>query len=324
MKTNKQTVKSLNRLSVEPLKWSRVGGLNLRQHYIGRRTNQADCARFTFLTIQQFNDLTVSRAFTLIELLVVIAVIALLASLLLPAVGRAKSAASTTKCKNNLRQLQLGWLLYVHDNNDSLPPNNQRRDQFDLVNVKGSWVLGNAVIDTTTSNIQAGVLFPHVGSASVYRCPADKSTVRSQPLLRRSRSYSMQMWLNSESVTGNPKDQFNDSPFNLRKFSRIVDPPTVRTWVFIEEHERSIDDGCFKIGNPWMSPQPNPNKVSWIDFRADRHNNGANLSFADGHVEPHHWRFHHSTWPGRIHPPIVDPVDRADLKWLLEGVPHSP
>jgi len=185
-------------------------------------------------------------------------------------------------------------------------------------------VQGNAVIDTTTSNIEAGVLFPHVRSASVYRCPADKSTVRSQPRLPRRRSYSMQMWLNSESVTGSLKDQLNDSPFNLRKFSRIVNPPPVRTWVFIEEHERSIDDGCFKIGNPWMSPQPNPNKVSWIDFRADRHNNGANLSFADGHVEPHHWRFHHSTWPGRIHPPIVDPVDRADLKWLLEGVPHSP
>jgi prepilin-type N-terminal cleavage/methylation domain-containing protein/prepilin-type processing-associated H-X9-DG protein len=262
------------------------------------------------------------RAFTLIELLVVLAVIAILASLLLPALGRPKSAANSTVCLNNLRQLQLGWRMYVDDNNDSLPPNIQRRDQFDIVDVKGSWVLGNAVIDTTTSNIEAGVLFPHVGSASVYRCPADKSTVRSQPLLLRRRSYSMQMWLNSESVTGSPKDQLNYSPFTLRKFSRIVDP--VGTWVFIEEHERSINDSSFKIGNPLLPPLPNPNKESWMDFRADRHNNGASLSFADGHVELHHWRFHHSTWSGRIHPPIVDPVDRADYKWLLERVAHSP
>jgi hypothetical protein len=63
----------------------------------------------------------------------------------------------------------LGWVLYVDANNDSLPPNIQRRVQFDLVNVKGSWVLANAQLDTTTSNIEAGVLFPHVGSASVYR-----------------------------------------------------------------------------------------------------------------------------------------------------------
>jgi prepilin-type N-terminal cleavage/methylation domain-containing protein/prepilin-type processing-associated H-X9-DG protein len=323
MKTNKQTVKSLSRLSVEPLKWSRVGGLKLRQGYIGRRTNQADRGRFTFLTIQRSNDFTLSRAFTLIELLVVLAVIALLASLLLPALGRPKSAANSTVCLNNLRQLQLGWLNYVHDNNDSLPPNIQRRIQFDLVNTNGSWVLGNAQLDTATSNIEAGVLFPHVGSASVYHCPADKSTVRDQPSLPRRRSYSIQMWLNSESITGLPQDGIEESPFDLKKFSRIVEPPPARTWVFIDEHELSIDDGCFKIGNPWAI-RPGPNKSFWVDFRADRHNNGANLSFADGHAELHHWRFRHPTWLGANQPPIDNPDDRADLKWLREGISHSP
>jgi prepilin-type N-terminal cleavage/methylation domain-containing protein/prepilin-type processing-associated H-X9-DG protein len=333
MKTNKQTVKSLNRLSVEPLKWSRVGGLKLRQHYIDRRTNQADRARFTFLTIQHFNDLTVSRAFTLIELLVVLAVIAILASLLLPALGRPKSAAKSTVCANNLRQLQVGWLMYVDHNNDSLPPNIQRKIQFDLVNTNGSWVLGNAQLDTTTSNIEAGVLFPHVGSAAVYHCPADKSTVRDQPSLPRRRSYSLQMWLNSESITGQLQDGIEESPFDLKKLSRIVDPPPSGAWVFIDEHELSIDDGCFKIGNPWAlgGSGPNgsggsgPNKSFWVDFRADRHNNGANLSFADGHVELHHWRFRHPTWLGHPNqPPIDNPDDLADLKWLREGIPHSP
>jgi prepilin-type processing-associated H-X9-DG protein len=250
----------------------------------------------------------------------VLAVIAILASLLLPALVRTKSAASSTECLNNLKQLQLGWLAYVDENNDSLPPNIQRRIQFDLVDVKGSWVLGNAQLDTTTSNIEAGVLFPYVGSAFAYRCPADKSTVRNHPSLLRSRSYSMQMWLNSESITGNLKDQLNDSLFNRRKYSRLVDPPPERTWVFIEEHERSIDDSCFKIGRPGS----NTKRLSWLDFRADRHNNRANLSFADGRVESHPWRFRYSSWPGPIHPPISDPLDREDLEWLMEGVPHSP
>ena len=275
-------------------------------------------------------------AFSLIELLVVLAVISILGSLLLPTLARARANATSAVCMNNLKQLQVGWWMYVHDNNDSLPPNIQRRPEWDLLNTTGSWVLGNAVLDATTANIKAGVMFPHVGSSSVYRCPADKSKVRDHPALLRTRSYSLQMWLNSESMTGMMQDGIEESPFDLKKYSRIVDPAPGRALVFIEEHELSIDDGCFKIGNPWAirattgepASSPNLDKSSWaewVDYRADRHNNGANLSFADGHVEPHHWRFrYHGKWPGPLHPPTYDPVDRADVKWLLEGVPHAP
>ncbi len=59
-----------------------------------------------------------ATAFSLIELLVVIAIIAVLAALLLPALGTSKGRAEATTCGNNIRQLSLAWLLYAEDNGE--------------------------------------------------------------------------------------------------------------------------------------------------------------------------------------------------------------
>jgi prepilin-type processing-associated H-X9-DG protein/prepilin-type N-terminal cleavage/methylation domain-containing protein len=262
--------------------------------------------------------------FSLIELLVVIAIIAVLASLLLPALTRAKGTAQSASCISNLKQLQTGWLMYVHDNNDSLPPNITRKIQFDLVNAKGSWVLGNAKLDANTTNIEAGVMFPQVGSAAVYHCPADKSNVRNETGLRRNRSYSIHQWFNCDSSSGTPLDELNATSFNLRKCTRIVDPAPSRAWVVIDEHEATIDDGIFEITSPWYAPE-SPNKYAWISFPADRHNNGANLSFADGHVEHYRWRYRRTVKVGISGAtPAVKGDDLADLRRLQDGIPHTP
>ncbi len=63
-----------------------------------------------------------ARGFTLIELLVVIAIIAVLASLLLPSLSRAKQAAHRTRCTSNEKQLALALKMYADDNNGLFPP----------------------------------------------------------------------------------------------------------------------------------------------------------------------------------------------------------
>jgi prepilin-type N-terminal cleavage/methylation domain-containing protein/prepilin-type processing-associated H-X9-DG protein len=233
-------------------------------------------------------------AFTLMELLIVISIIAVLLSLLAPSMGRVKRMVRRIECGVNQNQLVLGWGQYAQNNRKWLPSS-------DTGYWPASWVNTDS-FGNSPAGVMQGSVYKYVGAIEVYRClsfPYDYYV-----------TYGANSYLNGQHESASYR------PGTIYKFDSIPNPG--RTFVMVDEW-----DNRSQILGSFAPFQFGP--YHWWDVVAGNHDNGDNLSFADGHVEYWQWKDpdtltyaggHFASDPGSVD------CDRLRAAMFGEDVPH--
>jgi prepilin-type N-terminal cleavage/methylation domain-containing protein len=225
-------------------------------------------------------------AFTLIELLVVIAIIAILAAMLLPALARAKMQAWRAQSVNNIRQLQLGAIMYANDNHGFLLPNapygqslGGGKAWIDVTTMSYVESLSMAYMGNTNMLLYTDALLaPYLGNQlGVYRSPGDTML---SPNGQRIRSYSMNGQMGCAYIKN--KLDYDSPAIQYCKETDITQPAPSNVFVFCEENQYSINDGYLQIASQ-------SSEAGFPDVPAAYLGGDCAFSFADGHAQVHKW-----------------------------------
>ena len=242
------------------------------------------------------------RGFTLVELLVVIGIIALLISILLPALNKAKAHAARAACLSNTKQLTTAYLMYADENRDYMPnghPDLATSEKFVPV------FIGNrrdARGGNTDWAIENGSLHKFLKNLKVWKCPGD-------PTLRKV-SYGVNHYLNGE-----PGMVGGCGPYVLKR-SQVK--RSSRVFVFIDEYDwRDGDALGYNRGAFGIKPFPDN---TWVDYPAPYHLGGTVVSFLDSHCEYIQWDLQTTRFITTNNTGAPDPRDLRKLQKIRGGL----
>jgi len=276
------------------------------------------------------------EGFTLIELLVVIAIIAILAAMLLPALGRAKLSALAASCMNDKKQLTLAWVMYAGDNTDHLPinsdPHVHNTTYYPVGSASPSWITGT--IDWTTGQYNTNTSFVVSDKYSllgsylsqtykVFACPAANFVSPAQSALgwdHRVRSVAMDGAVGEGYKYQEPGNPFGWTQWYVaKKTTDFHSPGPTDAWVFTDEHPDSVDDALLYTANYPVT--------KFTELPGNQHGGACGISFADGHSEIHKWTDSLVNTYRKVSFTVVQQVpcsisDR-DMVWLALHTPQN-
>jgi prepilin-type N-terminal cleavage/methylation domain-containing protein/prepilin-type processing-associated H-X9-DG protein len=242
------------------------------------------------------------RGFTLVELLVVIGIIALLISILLPSLSRARESANKVACMSNMRQIGNGFLMYLNSNRNKYP-------RCAVSPIYEDWIYWQPTRDQKESR-----LAPYLGGfvKKVFICPSDDVSIHTgNPAYRYSYTVNETICRNAGPVGQSGKPGYNNGLANTLNHSQIIRP--AEKILMIDESSPTIDDGA------WAPQNYAADGHKLLSNRHDKHGEQPTnatpyagrgvVLFADGHVDlieravsidPKYWD---APWDGLGTPP---------------------